>query len=331
MVSSRCYTYNQAQYVEDTLKGFAIQETSFPAVFIIVDDASTDGEQEVLYNWVNENLEAEDGGELWKGMFYGQLAEGKLKGNNNSTFVVLLLAENHYQKGIGKKRLDYIAEWNEYAKYKAACEGDDFWIDSKKLLKQVDYMENHQNCSLLYTNFYAKKSDGCKEIEIPFYNYKMNVERLIIDAPFLAPCTWLMRDYGENINYPRFIVGDLPLLLEYARRGRIDYLEDKTSVYRVLENSASHIKDSRKRLEFRNGMLEIKKYYCKLFQMPAYVLEECTIKSYRLSILDSIKTRNIEYLSMIVPYLYRNIKKINYVEKILLIIGYILIKINRKS
>ena len=48
MVATLCFTYNQAPYIENTLNGFSIQETSFPVVYIIVDDASTDGEQEVI-------------------------------------------------------------------------------------------------------------------------------------------------------------------------------------------------------------------------------------------------------------------------------------------
>lgn len=44
-VVTLCMTYNQASYIEETLHGFTMQETSFPMVFCIVDDASTDGEQ----------------------------------------------------------------------------------------------------------------------------------------------------------------------------------------------------------------------------------------------------------------------------------------------
>ena len=46
-VFTKCYTYNHAPYILDTLRGFAIQQTSFPIVFAIADDASTDGEPEL--------------------------------------------------------------------------------------------------------------------------------------------------------------------------------------------------------------------------------------------------------------------------------------------
>lgn len=41
-------TYNHSKYIEDTLKGIAMQQTEFPFFFCVFDDASTDGEQEIL-------------------------------------------------------------------------------------------------------------------------------------------------------------------------------------------------------------------------------------------------------------------------------------------
>ena len=55
-VATQCMTYNQRPYIEDTLKGFVMQQTTFPVVYVVVDDASTDGEQELLFNWAHKNL-----------------------------------------------------------------------------------------------------------------------------------------------------------------------------------------------------------------------------------------------------------------------------------
>ena len=48
MVVTKCMTYNQSKFICDTLKGFEMQATTFPVVYCIVDDASTDGEQGLL-------------------------------------------------------------------------------------------------------------------------------------------------------------------------------------------------------------------------------------------------------------------------------------------
>ena len=47
-VCVRCMTYNQSKYIEDAMNGFTIQQTDFPFVCCIVDDASTNGEQLVI-------------------------------------------------------------------------------------------------------------------------------------------------------------------------------------------------------------------------------------------------------------------------------------------
>ena len=53
-------TFNHAQYIEDALNGFTMQQTTFPYVCCIIDDASTDGEQEVIRNYLNEHFDLED-------------------------------------------------------------------------------------------------------------------------------------------------------------------------------------------------------------------------------------------------------------------------------
>ena len=42
------HRYNQSKYIEDALNGFIMQKTNFPFVCVIIDDASTDGEQDVI-------------------------------------------------------------------------------------------------------------------------------------------------------------------------------------------------------------------------------------------------------------------------------------------
>ena len=48
-----CMTYNHSQYITDTMKGFAMQDTDSPYICCIIDDASTDGEQDVILEFIN--------------------------------------------------------------------------------------------------------------------------------------------------------------------------------------------------------------------------------------------------------------------------------------
>ena len=55
----RCFTYNQSKYIEDALNGFAMQQTNFPFVCLVMDDCSTDGEQEVIKAWMQRECDME--------------------------------------------------------------------------------------------------------------------------------------------------------------------------------------------------------------------------------------------------------------------------------
>lgn len=243
MVATRCFTYNHASYIEDTLKGFAKQKVSFPAVFIIVDDASTDGEQDVLRRWAAENIGRSDNVCLWDEKPYGFLAEAPLKRNPNSLFVILLLKENHYQTGRSLKRLDYISEWYDCSKYHALCEGDDYWTDPLKLQKQVEFLEQNLDYGLVHSLFEYVNTKS--EIIPPPDNklYKDMSNRIrdgyiwhyqLTELNFILTCTVLYRSElltGEKIllDYGRYAM--------LARQQKVYCHREKMACYRINPNS----------------------------------------------------------------------------------------------
>lgn len=137
-----CFTYNQALYIEEALNGFCMQETDFPFVCAVVDDASTDGEPEVIKKYLQEHFDLED-----RNVVRNEETDDYIKifarhkTNTNCFFVVLFLKYNHYR--IGKDKIPYFSKWRDSVKYQATCEGDDYWIDSYKLQKQIDFLETH--------------------------------------------------------------------------------------------------------------------------------------------------------------------------------------------
>lgn len=148
-VCCRCFTFNQSMYITDTMNGFIMQQTSFPFVCTIVDDASTDGEQEVIRKYVDENFDFSEGSVAFKKETdYAFITFAQHKTNKNCYFAVLYLKENHYSKGMGNQKISYLAEWRDMCEYEALCEGDDYWIDEMKLLKQVDVMDSNKECSI---------------------------------------------------------------------------------------------------------------------------------------------------------------------------------------
>ena len=137
-----CHTYNQSAYITDTLDSFCMQQTSFPYVCVIMDDASTDGEQAIINDYLTSHFRLDDLENLRRGEtddYVMTLVQHRE--NSNCYFSVFYLKYNHWS--CNKDKEPYYAEWNNMAKYIAMCEGDDYWTEPRKLQIQYDYLEAH--------------------------------------------------------------------------------------------------------------------------------------------------------------------------------------------
>ena len=282
MVATRCMTYNHAPYIEDALRGFAMQETTFPVVYIVIDDASTDGEPEVLRKWVAENLEFEDGTGAWKDMPYGQLSVAPLKGKPLSLFVILLLNENHYS--IRKSKMLYIAEWNENAKYIALCEGDDYWINPGKLQMQVDYMEEHDDCALTHTRFNYYE-DGVasmyNEDDKAQFILEINREDAVLRPYILDGNRYLIQTMTVVMRHKaylqamedlkeysgKFMMGDTQLWVAILSYGKIHFIPIITANYRLCRNSSTHQTTPSKKLKFELSCSDMRLEMAEKYQL----------------------------------------------------------------
>lgn len=150
LVSIRCMTFNHKPYIRQCLDGFVMQETNFPFVAIVVDDASTDNEQEVLWNFINNELDHTSLQKEDTDDFIRVVAPHKT--NKQCVFIFILLKYNHYC--IRKAKSPYYKDWEDKTKYIALCEGDDYWTDPLKLQKQVDFLESHPDFSCVYHRYY---------------------------------------------------------------------------------------------------------------------------------------------------------------------------------
>ena len=269
-VCTCCFTYNQDSYITDTLNGFCIQQTSFPVVYCILDDASTDDEQNVLRQWSKENLcITEAGGFYWKKTEYGEIIFAPLKGNDKAHFVIVLFKENHHQKN---DKLDFIVEWWQNAEYFALCEGDDYWIASDKLQKQADFLDVNPMYGMVRTNvdrlyqdngFIEKRYFDKSRIKDTYPDY-------IYHAWWAAPCTWLLRTemykdaYVEamKIHYAGGFGGDISLVLYFSSHSLIKYMSEVTAVYRILNSSMSHFDNNQNKSgQFFERIQNTQRYY----------------------------------------------------------------------
>ena len=271
MVYVSCMTFNHAPYIVDAMNGFTMQETNFPFVCGIVDDASTDSEQEVIKQYLNDHFDLED-----KKVARHEetddyvLTFARHKTNMNCYFAVFYLKYNHYNK---KTKAPYLAQWREKAKYIATCEGDDYWIEPRKLLKQVDFLENNPDygmvcaASKIYVQgvgmkkgYYGHEYRGLEDLLIGNYFYNATVLKR----------TLLEDRYGQEIGQqPGWKMGDWPRYLHCAIVSKIGYIDEPMSVYRVLPNSASHFDSFDKFKDFNENSVAVSKYFIEKYQLDA--------------------------------------------------------------
>lgn len=271
LVLVRCFTYNQSQYIKDALDGFVMQETTFPVVTLIVDDASTDGEQEVIKNYLAAHFESPYRMEETE---YAHIICARHKTNSNCEFVVFLLKYNHHS--IKKPKIPYLAEWQDNAKYIALCEGDDYWTDPLKLQKQADFMESHPNHSLCYCNNIKLYPNGDQKMRPRYPSAKeiCPIEDLISKGGGTMSTHTMF--YRQELYVPYYTwakgcpVGDLPLMLSLATKGYVGFLSDVMGVHRFKAKGSWTSKIATDRKKARNVSCSIIKMYRQFDEWTDY-------------------------------------------------------------
>lgn len=294
LVRVSCMTFNHAPFIVDTMNGFTMQHTNFPFVCTIFDDASTDSEQDVIRQYMNDYFDLDD-----KSVYrneetddYVLMFARHLK-NKNCFFAVFLLKYNHYS--IKKSKKPYIKEW-ECTKYIALCEGDDHWIHPQKLQLQIDFLEKHSDYSMCHGDaeyfvyeknwnkgrlgkIYSKgKSYDSPNPKNMFYGI------LTKRYPSIVTCTACFRvDFYNKIpaNTRTFMMGDMPLWLDLSQLGRIKYFDEVFGVY--VKHQGSATRSSNTRLQFTLNSHEMKLYYCGKYN---YSIPPKIVKLYKKAYLE---------------------------------------------
>lgn len=243
LVVIRCMTYNQAAYIRDTLEGFVNQKTTFPFIAIIHDDASNDQTVEIIQEYADK---------------YPNI------------IMPIFESENQYSKHDGSlRRIMNKACESTGAKYMAMCEGDDYWIDSLKLQKQIDFLETHTSYSMCYSQvkiFFQNKPQKTKLLGRTYEGYASLLcnKYMIPTATIILRSACLTNEYEQIRNsHPKWKMGDLPLSLYLAGKGKIHMIKEPLAAYRVLNNSASHFNSFIKHKQFIDSAYDVKKYFAK--------------------------------------------------------------------
>lgn len=212
MVSVFCITYNHENFIRDTLEGFLMQKTNFKYEVLVHEDASTDGTAEILRDYEQHHPDI---------------------------IKVVYERENQYGKGIDYF-YDILAPISK-GKYIAICEGDDAWIDEDKLQLQVDYMEGHQDCSLIgHKAFlqYPPNWAGERDARSMGYRYEGIVPYESMFKEWKIPTGSFLFRKDIYMEMPQFFrdapTGDEPIEFYLAGRGNVYFMNRVMSVYNKM-------------------------------------------------------------------------------------------------
>ena len=220
------------------MDGVCMQQTNFPFVCLIMDDASTDGEPEVLEAYLNNHFDTE-----WtKETDDYHLTVARHQENKNCFFAVYLLKYNHYT--IKKRKLKYFREVTDETDYVALCDGDDYWTDAHKLQKQADALDANPQVTLVYTNFQTIDGEG-NPISRPFIkdfpgrsHSGDNLPTLLRYGNYIMvlSCMYRYKVFESEYRANCPVRMDFDTTMCAALMGDFIWLPEQTGCYRILES-----------------------------------------------------------------------------------------------
>jgi len=206
-------TYNHVDYIEAAVHGVMIQKTNFPYKLYLSEDCSTDGTREKCQ---------------------------ELKSKYPDKIELFLPEKNIGISGINNIAIiTYKTCFDSGAKYIALCEGDDYWVDSSKLQKQIDFLEKNSSFSGVFheTQTIDKKGNLGK-----VYGQSAP-ETVFLKDTFTTTCAFhtssflFRREYLILPNwFSKILSGDMALFSIIASRGSIKKIPEIMSMYRKHES-----------------------------------------------------------------------------------------------
>ncbi|MBK7338828.1 MAG: glycosyltransferase [Saprospirales bacterium] len=172
LVSVSMICYNAEPFIAEAIEGVLQQQTSFEIELVIGDDCSQDETRRIIEE-------------------YGAKYPGKIS--------VVPKGEN---LGITGNTARNFAACR--GKYIAICDGDDVWIDPFKLQKQVDFLENHPDYGLSYTDIETVSETGAPiydqhAVELRHFYAEGNIFFKLLGGNFINNSTVVFRrKYLEN-------------------------------------------------------------------------------------------------------------------------------------
>ncbi|MCF8429445.1 MAG: glycosyltransferase, partial [Bacteroidia bacterium] len=214
IVSIFSWVYNHKDYVRESIESILMQKTSFPIEIIIHDDASNDGTKEIIFEYQ----------EKYPNLFRNILQQQNQWSQGKSVMIPL------FEKPRGK--------------YLALMHGDDYWTDSYKLQKQVEFLEKNNHYSSVFTNYchFEQESQVLSNPFIASKNFDQKGHYIVTLDNFLSPyllktatCVFRIDIFNKNKNIFKNnpFMCDIFIFSILLQENNGIILKDNSAVYRI--------------------------------------------------------------------------------------------------
>jgi len=210
-VSVCMLSYNQEKFIAQAIESVMMQETKFGYELVIGEDCSTDRTRKIC-------------------IAYQEKYPDRIR---------LLLRENN----LGMMQNFVQTLLNCTGQYVALLEGDDYWTSPHKLQKQVDFLDTHPDYAICFTRSLAFAEDSRREpyyIPPPEYQKDTLTIEDLLRVNSITTCSVMFRN-GLLDTFPDWFfsleMGDWPLHIMNAQRGKVGYIHEVMATYRIHDSS----------------------------------------------------------------------------------------------
>jgi glycosyltransferase involved in cell wall biosynthesis len=235
-VSVALIVYNHEKYLRQALDSILMQEVNFKYEIIVGDDKSTDNSRDIILE-------------------YKEKYPDKL---------VLKFQEHN----VGGTKNIYDVYMEAKGKYIATLEGDDYWIDNKKLQKTVDFLETNNNYLGVSHIIEARDFEGNYMSRHPMSSKIIGKDATVsmfLKGYYYSAVATVFRNIfnDQTQDFTIFykahkFVGDLTLCMLLLDKGKIKVLNEVMSVYRSRRvDGESNYNSIRNAIEQYNDHIEV--------------------------------------------------------------------------
>ncbi len=265
LVSICCITYNHEKFISQALEGFLMQQTNFEYEIIIADDCSTDKTSEIIKKYIDDP-------------------------RNNGRIKYFRHPQN-----LGMMQNFVFALQQCTGKYIALCEGDDYWTDTYKLQKQVEFLEENPEFNLCFHKVFYVDANGN---EMPFNDYNAETKEIttfddLAKGNYINTCSTLLRTNELIKSPPNFVKNSMPgdwviNLLAVGKKGMIKMMNERMAAYRIHSGGIWSMKERDTSVHKVIALTVVNLYH---FFDKNHIIKLTAAKTYRKLALQSLIER----------------------------------------